>query len=165
MLLSETTHRLSTSYFNELFGEDNPWLICCSNPISRPLSGKWLMTRLQLFHIYLWTRLHKFLLSTLRNPFEIVWGWPRTMSIYLVFWVSAQVDGRPLGKPTICMKCENLKLWFQDWNFVKMDDDFVKKRLERDLADLKRMCDDHFKPGFEIISVSVYHYYYSHHGP
>ena len=26
-----------------------------------------------------------------------------------------------------------------------MDDDFVKKRLERDLADLKRMCDDHFK--------------------
>ena len=30
-----------------------------------------------------------------------------------------------------------------------MDDDFVKKRLERDLADLKRMCDDHFKPGFE----------------
>jgi len=26
-----------------------------------------------------------------------------------------------------------------------MDDDFVKKRLERDLGDLKRMCDDHFK--------------------
>lgn len=26
-----------------------------------------------------------------------------------------------------------------------MDDDFVKKRLERDLADLKRMCDEHFK--------------------
>merc|ERR1711970_1501508 len=25
-----------------------------------------------------------------------------------------------------------------------MDDDFIKKRLERDLADLKRMCDDHF---------------------
>jgi ParB-like chromosome segregation protein Spo0J len=26
-----------------------------------------------------------------------------------------------------------------------MDDDFVKKRLERDLADLKKMCDAHFK--------------------
>ena len=26
-----------------------------------------------------------------------------------------------------------------------MDDDFVKKRLERDLADLKKMCDVHFK--------------------
>lgn len=26
-----------------------------------------------------------------------------------------------------------------------MDDDFVKKRLERDLGELKRMCDDHFK--------------------
>ena len=26
-----------------------------------------------------------------------------------------------------------------------MDDDFVKKRLERDLAELKRMCDDHFQ--------------------
>ena len=26
-----------------------------------------------------------------------------------------------------------------------MDDDFVKKRLERDLAELQRMCDDHFK--------------------
>ena len=26
-----------------------------------------------------------------------------------------------------------------------MDDDFVKKRLERDLGDLKRMCDEHFK--------------------
>merc|ERR1719454_2620768 len=26
-----------------------------------------------------------------------------------------------------------------------MDDNFVKKRLERDLGELKRMCDDHFK--------------------
>jgi len=26
-----------------------------------------------------------------------------------------------------------------------MDDDFVKKRLERDLTELKRMCDDHFQ--------------------
>ncbi|CBY07283.1 unnamed protein product [Oikopleura dioica] len=26
-----------------------------------------------------------------------------------------------------------------------MDDDFVKKRLERDLAELQRICDDHFK--------------------
>lgn len=26
-----------------------------------------------------------------------------------------------------------------------MDDDFVKKRLDRDLGELKRMCDDHFK--------------------
>jgi hypothetical protein len=25
------------------------------------------------------------------------------------------------------------------------DDGFVKKRLERDLTELKRMCDDHFK--------------------
>merc|ERR1712130_31998 len=31
------------------------------------------------------------------------------------------------------------------WKFAIMDDDFVKKRLERDLAELKRMCDDHFK--------------------
>ena len=34
-----------------------------------------------------------------------------------------------------------------------MDDDFVKKRLERDLADLKRMCDDHFKKREEDDSV------------
>jgi hypothetical protein len=26
-----------------------------------------------------------------------------------------------------------------------MGDDFVKKRLERDLGELKRMCDDHFQ--------------------
>ena len=25
-----------------------------------------------------------------------------------------------------------------------MDDDFVKKRLERDMAELKRLCEDHF---------------------
>jgi len=25
-----------------------------------------------------------------------------------------------------------------------MDDEFVKKRLERDLGELKRLCDDHF---------------------
>ena len=29
-----------------------------------------------------------------------------------------------------------------------MDDDFVKKRLERDLAELKRLCEDHFKEMF-----------------
>merc|ERR1719454_154709 len=34
-----------------------------------------------------------------------------------------------------------------------MDDDFVKKRLERDLADLKRMCDDHFTKRKEDDSV------------
>ena len=32
-----------------------------------------------------------------------------------------------------------------DLQISKMDDDFVKKRLERDLAELKRMCDDHFQ--------------------
>merc|ERR1711953_881852 len=26
----------------------------------------------------------------------------------------------------------------------KMDDDFIKKRLERDMAELKRLCEDHF---------------------
>merc|ERR1719283_769036 len=26
-----------------------------------------------------------------------------------------------------------------------MDDDFVKKRLERDMAELKRLCEDHFQ--------------------
>ena len=36
---------------------------------------------------------------------------------------------------------------------MTMDDDFVKKRLERDLADLKRMCDDHFKKREEDDSV------------
>ena len=25
-----------------------------------------------------------------------------------------------------------------------MDDDFIKKRLERDMAELKRLCEDHF---------------------
>ena len=25
-----------------------------------------------------------------------------------------------------------------------MDDDFFKKRLERDMAELKRLCEDHF---------------------
>ena len=29
-----------------------------------------------------------------------------------------------------------------------MDDDFIKKRLARDMAELKKLCEEHFKQRF-----------------
>ena len=42
-----------------------------------------------------------------------------------------------------------------------MDDDFIKKRLARDMAELKKLCEEHFKQRFvPKIFPKIYEFFY-----
>ena len=42
-----------------------------------------------------------------------------------------------------------------------MDDDFIKKRLARDMAELKKLCEEHFKQRFvPKLFPKIYEFFY-----
>ena len=41
-----------------------------------------------------------------------------------------------------------------------MDDDFIKKRLARDMAELKKLCEEHFKQRFVSKLIPKFSYFF-----